>query len=75
MPAESQTAATSHSADRKTLAKHCVVVIREPIYFGDWRNVAWCTVCQARLDITTRDEKQKLIHKDDCLVAKVELEG
>lgn len=68
-------AIAEQAAERRQLAKHCVVVISKPIHFGDWQPEVWCTVCQVRMEISRNEEKQKLVHRDDCLVAKVELEG
>lgn len=55
--------------ERLRLAKHCVVVIHEAAL---QTGVVWCTVCQAK---SFSLGKHKLVHRDDCLVAKVELGG
>lgn len=59
------------AAERRQLAKHCVVVISQGS--GFFKDV-WCTVCQAR-KVVELNEGLKDFHRFDCLVGKVELEG
>lgn len=68
---EIQTQIATQAAERRQLAKHCVIVIAEERPWGIQRMV-FCGYCQAK---EPYDKYQALVHKPDCLVAKVEAEG
>lgn len=62
-----------NSAERRQLAKHCVVVISDLI--GTGAQTVWCTFCQVRVLLNRTANENKLVHHEDCLVAKIEAEG
>lgn len=69
-------AIAEQAAERRQLAKHCVVII--PVMEnGNLRKMVWCTVCQSRLEylFAVGPNPEKLFHRADCLVGKVEAEG
>jgi hypothetical protein len=64
------------AAERRQLAKYCVIVTAV-CENGEWRKKVWCTVCQSQIEylFLVGPNPEKLIHREDCLVAKVEAEG